>query len=40
MAKPGAKPRPCMTCRPSFFSGHIGNRICVRCIKQNHLECA
>jgi hypothetical protein len=40
MAKPGAKPRLCMTCRRSFFSGHIGNRICVKCTKQNQLECA
>jgi hypothetical protein len=40
MAKAGAKQRPCMTCTRPFFSSHAGNRICMRCIKQNHLECA
>ncbi|MGM4916238.1 hypothetical protein [Tardiphaga sp. 813_E8_N1_3] len=40
MAKPGAKRRPCMTCTRPFFSSHAGNRICVKCIKQNQLECA
>ena len=40
MSRPGAKLRSCMPCGRRFFSGHIGNRICRRCVRIHQLECA
>jgi hypothetical protein len=37
---PKAQLRPCMPCGRKFFSMHIGNRICARCVQPNQLECA
>jgi hypothetical protein len=37
---PRAKLRVCIPGRRQFFSMHVGNRICVKCARQNHLECA
>jgi hypothetical protein len=38
----GGKVRPCMTCRRSFFSGGIHNRMCRKCATGDVdiLECA
>lgn len=40
MAKTGAQLRACIPCKRPFFSGHIGNRICRRCVRNHQLECA
>ncbi len=41
MSRPGAKLRPCLPCGGKlFFSSHIGNRICRRCVRIHQLECA
>jgi hypothetical protein len=37
---PRAQLRTCLPCDRKFFSMHIGNRMCSRCVQRNHLECA
>lgn len=40
MSKRGAQVRKCLPCDHNFYSTHVGNRMCQRCLESDELRCA